>query len=176
MYITPAQLADQPGAEELAQVATPERDAIVDAALMDATLRGTDRSAWQAADIAVADSALARINQAITDASGLIDGFLSQRYQLPLASVPGMVVVWARSLVRYALHKNRITDPKSDPIARDRTDAMNMLQLTATGKFSLGVPDPAPSSDAPQFSAPGRTFTGDSLGDFTADPFATGAQ
>lgn len=142
MYITPAQLADRPGATELAQVATPERSAIVDAALMDAVLRGNDTSAYLPADVAVANEALATINDAIDAADGLIEGFLAKRgYPLPLSPVPTVVVGWARAITRYTLHKNRITDPKTDPIGRDYQDAMKLLQLTASGQFSLGATD-----------------------------------
>lgn len=142
MYVTPIQLAERPGATELAQVATAESDAIVDAVLMDAVLRGTDTSAWTPAQVDVANDALARITDAISDAGGLIEGFLAKRgYALPLDPVPGVVTGWARAIVRYYLHKDRITDPKSDPIARDYQDAMKLLQLTATGQFSLGVGD-----------------------------------
>lgn len=93
MYITPAQLADRPGATELAQVATPEREAIVDAELMDATLRATDRSAWSPDLTAIADLALASVQTAIDDAAALIDGYLSQRYTLPLANTPKLLLV-----------------------------------------------------------------------------------
>jgi phage gp36-like protein len=142
MYVTTAQLAERPGATELAQVATPEADAVVDPLLMDAVLRGNDTSAWSPAQVVVANDALARITDAINDAGGLIEGFLARRgYTLPLNPVPGVVVGWARAIVRYYLHKDRITDPKSDPIARDYQDALKLLQLTATGQFSLGAND-----------------------------------
>lgn len=142
MYVTTVQLAERPGATELAQVATPEADAVVDSLLMDAVLRGNDISAWPPAQVAVANDALARINDAISDADGLIEGFLAKRgYALPLSPVPGVIVTWARAIVRYNLHKDRITDPKTDPIGRDYQDALKLLQLTATGQFSLGATD-----------------------------------
>lgn len=142
MYVTLLQLAERPGATELAQVATAEVDAIVDPALMDALLRGTDTSAWTPAQVAVGNDAIARINDAVSDAGGVIEGFLAKRgYPLPLSPVPGVVTAWARAIVRYYLHKDRITDPKTDPIGRDYQDAMKLLQLTATGQFSLGVGD-----------------------------------
>ena len=53
-YITPAELAERPGARELAQIASAEHQAVVEAALMDATLRGTDRSG-EVADRLTAD-------------------------------------------------------------------------------------------------------------------------
>lgn len=171
MYITPVQLAESPGARELAQVATPEQSPVVDTALMDATLRGTDRSAWSSDDIAVADDALARIQDAIDGAGAVIEGYLVLRgYALPLDPAPNIVTRWARSIVRYSLHKDRISDPKSDPIARDYSDALKFLQATADGSFSIGVSvDPAaPAGSAGEVStsAPCRVFTGCNLDDF----------
>ena len=167
MYITPAQLAERPGARELAQVATRERDAIVADDLMEATLRATDRSTWSADQIAIADDALARINEAITGAAGTIDGFLARRYPLPLATVPPIVVEWSRSITRYLLHKDRISGEATDPILRDYRDALKLLQLTADGKFSLGADDPVltDAGDAEvQFTGDGRVFRRDAAG------------
>lgn len=141
-YITNAALAERPGAQELAQVATPEHEPIVDAALMDATLRGTDRSAWSAEDQATADAALAVIGDAVAEADATIDGFLAQRgYVLPLAPVPTIVSGWSRAIARYLLHKGRRSLETTDPIVRDYRDALKLLQLTADGKFSLGADD-----------------------------------
>ncbi|MEI7036437.1 DUF1320 domain-containing protein [Fulvimonas yonginensis] len=164
MYVTPVQLAERPGARELAQVATRERDAIVVDELMDATLRALDRSAWSADDIAVADEALARIQEAITDADGVIDGFLARRYPLPLATVPGVVVAWSRAITRYNLHKDRLSTDQNDPIVRDYRDALKLLQLTADGKFSLGANDPVltdPGDADVQFVSDGHVFRRD---------------
>ena len=141
-YITPIDLAERPGARELAQVATPEDKHVADTALMDATLRGGDRSAWSAADQADADAAMARIKDAVSEADSLIDGFLAKRgYALPLAPVPKLVTGWSRSIARYFLHKSRISMETNDPIVRDYRDALKLLQLTADGKFSLGADD-----------------------------------
>lgn len=164
MYITPAQLAERPGARELAQVATRERDAIVVDDLMDATLRTLDRSAWSADQIAIADDALARIMEAIAEAGGIIDGFLARRYPLPLATVPGVLTAWARSITRYLLHKDRLSTDQNDPIVRDYRDAMKLLQLVAEGKFSLGADDPVlndPADSEVQFVSDGHVFRRD---------------
>lgn len=142
MYITAVQLAERPGATEIAQVATPDGVPVVDAQLMDAVLRGNDTSAWSPADVAVANQAMARVTDAMTDADGLIDGFLAKRgYTLPLSPVPSIVTAWARQITRYMLHKDRITDARTDPIARDYQDALKLLQQTAIGQFSLGIGD-----------------------------------
>lgn len=172
-YLTHEQLAESPGARELAQVATPEHEQIVDYDLMDASLRATDRSAWSVDEIAIADSALARIDEAITSADALIDGYLTLRGYLPLLdnfdAVPGIVTVWSRSITRYLLHKNRInSNANDDPIVRDYRDALKFLQQVADGKFSLGAGDTSVSTGIgkPAWSTSDRQFTRDTLKDF----------
>lgn len=167
-YISHAQLAERPGARELAQVATAEHLPLVDYALMEATLLGGDRSAWAAEDIAAADDALLRIDDAVNDAQATIDGFLGVRGYLPLDPVPAIVSTWARAITRYYLHQDRIrTDEKSDPIVRDYRDALRLLELTAAGKFSLGANDNLVSqgTGSPDFSAGSSTIR-DNLKDF----------
>ncbi len=170
MYVSHLQLAERPGPLELSQVASDAHQVAVDTELMDATLRAADRSAWPADEQAAADEALARIDEAIINADGLIDGFLSQAaYTLPLSPVPAIVSGWSRDIARYFLHKDRIQDERSDPIARAYRDALGLLRLTADGKFSLGIGDPnAPTADAglPDFAAPDRVFSADTLKDY----------
>ncbi|NII74208.1 phage gp36-like protein [Dyella sp. SG562] len=168
MYVTTAQLAERPAARELAQVATRERDAIVDDTLMDATLRGLDRSAWTPEDIAIADDALARIVEAIGEADGIIDGYLAKRYPVPLTRVYPVVTNWSRAITRYLLHKDRHSMEQNDPIVRDYRDAQKLLQLAATGQFSLGADDPVltdPQDNDVQFVSDGNPFRRKSLRD-----------
>lgn len=142
-YISAAQLAERPGAQELAQVATALHLRMVPAELMEATLRGGDRSAWTVDELAAADDALQRIDDAVTQAESLIDGYLAQRsYPLPLSPVPGLVSGWTRDIARYLLHKDRRGIEDSDPIVRAYRDALRFLELTAAGRFSLGAEDP----------------------------------
>lgn len=143
MYVTLLQLAELPGARELSQLASTEHEAVVDYELMDLTLRGGDRSGYDPADVAAADEAAERITRAVDEADGVINGFLARRaYTLPLSPVPSIVTTWSRAIARYFLSKNQITDEKTHPVARDYRDALRLLQLTADGKFSLGVDDP----------------------------------
>jgi phage gp36-like protein len=166
MYITLDQLAVNPGAKELAEVATPEHLPIVDAALMYARLTGASRATWQPAELDACEQAVSRINAAITDAAGLIDGFLSVRGYLPLQQVPDILVVWCRAIVRYKLHINRLNSDDKDPVTRDYNDALKLLRLTADGKFSLGAADPvSTSSNAPEWTAGQSTFR-DALRDY----------
>lgn len=167
MYITHAQLAERPGCLELAQVATPEQERLVDVDLMRETLLGAVSSGWPEAEIAVANAALARINDAMADAVALIDGFLGKRGYLPLATVPGIVNTWCRAITRYFLHQHRLNADDKDPITRDYKDALRLLQLTADGKFSLGLEDNLVSTGAgmPEFTQ-GSTVFRDALKDY----------
>ena len=170
MYCTPARLADAKLTRELAEVATPERFPIVADDLMEATLRGADRSAFDPAAVEIADAALVVVTQALQAADGLIDGYLVMRkptpYVVPLNPVPGIVSTWSRWIGRYLLHKDRIsTEERTDPVVRDYKEALKFLALVRDGQFSLGAGDPlpAPSAGAPEFVAPERQFTMDTL-------------
>lgn len=151
-YITHVELAERPGARELAQLASAEHLAVVEPALMDATLRATDRSAWPPEAQDAADAALARIDDAVAEADSLIDGYLVQRgYTLPMVLPPvsagrSVLAAWSRAVARYLLNKSRISDETKDPIARDYRDALKMLGLLVQGKYSLGADDPAKTS------------------------------
>lgn len=166
-YISHQELADRPGARELAEVATPQHLPVVDFGLMEVTLQGADRSAWPPEEISVADEALARVDLAVADAQALIDGFLSRRGYLPLATVPGVVANWTRVIARYYLHKDRVAADNNDPVLRDYRDALKLLQLMADGKFSLGFDDPikASGSGAPSFNR-GKSVFRDNLDDY----------
>ena len=170
MYCTLAQLVESKLTRELAQVATPERYPVVADALLEATLLEGDRTAFDPADTAVADEALAVIIAALVSADEVIDGYLVMRkptaYVVPLNPVPGIVSTWSRWIARYLLHKDRVsTEERSDPVVRDYRNALKFLEQVRDGKFSLGATDPlpAPSSGAPEFIAPERQFTMDTL-------------
>jgi phage gp36-like protein len=173
MYCPPARLADAKLTQELAEATTPENQPTIEFDLMDATLRGSDRSAWPAGEVAIADVALARIETALADADATINGYLAMRkprpYPLPLDPVPGIVSVWARQIARYLLLQDRFgTREETDPVIRDYRSALRFLEFVREGKFSLGVDDPLPPAGAgsPAFIAPERVFTDATLRDF----------
>ncbi|MBN5136883.1 DUF1320 domain-containing protein [Stenotrophomonas sp. C-A] len=145
-YVTLTQLAELPGALELSQVAGGRDERPVATELMDATLRGGDRSAFPPSEVAKADAALERIQEATRQADAIIDGYLARRYRLPLGKVVPLLAVWSRSITRYLLHPDRQTDERTDPIVRDYRDAIRLLQETAQEKFHLGIEDPTTST------------------------------
>ena len=173
-YISHAELAERPGARELAQVATPDGKTVIADDLMDATLRGLDRGAWSAEEIADADAAMRRIDDAVSEADAVIDGYLAKRgYAVPMdlsaASTRKLIAGWSRAIARYLLHKSRISLESNDPIVRDYRDALKLLQLTADGKFSLGADDTVAtggSSTDVRFSYPEPVFGRKQLNSF----------
>ena len=91
-YITHADLAESPGALELAEVASDEHRAPVRAELLNAVLRGHDTSAWPAEDVAAAQNAVQHIDTAITDAATMINNYLTKHnYALPLTPIPNLI-------------------------------------------------------------------------------------
>ena len=143
MYLTPAHLADGPGARlEIAQLFE------LDADLVAVTLAGGDRSEWSADEIAAADAAIATIEAVIERADGEVDAHLAQRgYTLPLnpEAFP-VLVTWSRAIARYHLQIQRDrTNEDTGRIERDYRDALRALRAVADGKLSLGAGDPLTS-------------------------------
>jgi len=137
-YATPPMLADAPGAQELAEVATPEHLPVAPAALLDSLLRGTTPPSASDEERQAAEDALRVIAAAQLAADAIIDGYLGKKgYALPLTPCPPLVGQWARSITRYLLHKDRRTLESTDPIVRNYEDALKLLQQTANGRFSL---------------------------------------
>lgn len=141
-YITTEQLAELPGARELAMVASARHRPVVNSELMEATLREEDRTQWSPEETAEADEALERITSTVQQAESLINGFLAKRrYTLPLNPVPRLVTGWTRDITRYYLHKDRVSSEGTDPIVRAYNDALKLLTMIEQGKFSLGGED-----------------------------------
>lgn len=148
-YITHQQLHERPGARELAQIASDEHQPMVPYELMELSLLAQDRSAYTPEQIALADEALTRIDDAVTDAGGLIDGYLRKAgYALPLSPVPRLVTVWCRAIARYYLHQHRRSLESDDTIVRDYKDALRLLREVANGDLSLGIDDDVVSTGA----------------------------
>jgi len=100
---------------------------------------------------------------AINDASAQIDGYLAGRYELPLATVPTILVSLACDLARYQLYDIRATDS----VEKRRDDAIAYLKDVATGKVSLGLSSggvAATPSDGAQMQSGGRIFGRDTGG------------
>lgn len=112
-----------------------------------------------AIDAAVVDAKLA-------DAAAEIDGYLGQRFTLPLASVPAVLKRIATDLARYHLYDDRATEQ----VTKRYDDAIAFLRGVAKGDLSIGVDDggtaPTQTIGAPSFVEGESVFSRDKLRDF----------
>lgn len=105
------------------------------------------------------------VAKALADADAMIDGFLSGRYQLPLATTPELVRDLAKTIAIYKLHRDAV----SDKIRSDYSDAMKMLAQIASGAIRLNVAgvEPAGSgANGVRVNDRPRDFTPDNLRGF----------
>lgn len=119
----------------------------------------TDRTSGVTIDDAV-------LNKALNDADAAINGYLTVKYTIPITPVPAILERFGCDIARYYLYEDRVTEQ----VKRRYDDAIAYLKGVANGTVNLGVDaaNQAPaSSGGPEFSAPDRVFTGDSLVDYT---------
>lgn len=136
-YATQTDLEDAFGVAEIVQLADRDGDTVADAAFV-------------AAVLARADS--------------LIDGYLSGRYALPIDPIPVVLTATACDLARYWLYD----DAAPDRIRSAYEDAIAWLKDVASGKVLLQLPAAAVgvSAGSPDWSAPERQFSADTLANF----------
>lgn len=167
-YITLLNLAERPGLIELSQTVAQDGEIPVSSDLLSAIIHEQDTSSWSTDDVAAAHATISRITESINDSEAEINGFLRQRgHKLPLIKVPRLLTDWARIIVRYKLHRNRVSDEKNDPIVRDYKQVLGFLKMVAEGKYSLGIDDALPvAGGVPKQTGPVRVFDMNTLRDF----------
>jgi phage gp36-like protein len=131
-YVTQQNLVDRFGEAELIQLTDRENTGAIDAVVL---------------------------TQAIADAGAEIDGYLAGRYQLPLASTPSILVLYAGDVARYRLYD----DGATEEVRKRYEDVIKFLRLAAEGKVRLGADEPAPTGGA-QMESGGRVFGRDQEG------------
>jgi phage gp36-like protein len=139
MYVNKQQLIDRFGQDELIQL--------------------TDRSTPAVGDI---DDDV--VNAVIDDVSSLIDSHLQARYTLPLINPPRVLQRFAGDIVRYYLYEDRATERVTELY----NDAMKYLAAVRDGKINLGLPaaEEPTATNTPDYDAPDRVFTHDTLADY----------
>jgi len=113
-YVTADDLTNRYSAQKLLQVSDRDGDGVADPGVVDA---------------------------ACADATELMDGYLGERYTLPLTPVTGIVKGWACAIAWFRLY---LSPP--DEVRDAYDDAMAQLAQARTGKLMLqanGVPDAA---------------------------------
>lgn len=137
-YATQADLVERFGTTELAQLTDPAAGATINATT---------------------------VARALGDADAEIDARIAQRYALPLASTPLVLVRVAADLARYFLWDARA----SEQVRNRYKDAIALLNQMASGAVQLGgaaALAPAAGSVAVLARAPARQFTDAKLGAF----------
>jgi phage gp36-like protein len=139
-YATPADLEQRFGADEMAQLADP---------------------------LHTGSAVPALLELALADADAEINGYLAARYQLPLVTVPPVLVRVACDVARYRLWADR----SSDEVRRRYDDAIKLLTHVAKGVVALAV-GLGGDADAPEPSLAGfaagapRVFGRDKTGGY----------
>jgi len=91
---------------------------------------------------------------ALADADDVIDSHLAERYQLPLATVPPLLVKAAVDIAVYNL-----ASLPTDEQRNRYTDALKALKNIATGVQQLGLaPPPSSTGQSATFVGPDRKF------------------
>jgi len=75
------------------------------------------------------------IEQAINDASDVINGYLAGRYELPLVTVPNLLEQFCCDITRYKLGTNDVPEH----VETRYKDAIKFLMSVAKGELSIGV-------------------------------------
>lgn len=138
-YATQQDLVDRFGQEELVQL--------------------TDRTNFPVSTI---DPVV--VGRAVSDASALIDSYLTKVVKLPLAVVPEVLVKTTADIARYYLHGKAAE--KDGPVARAYDEALAWLRDVSRGLVELSVGGETPAAaggGSVKAVAPNRVFTRDSL-------------
>lgn len=134
------------------------RQDLIDTFGEDEILQLTDRARSGVPDDLLLDRALAR-------ADDEVNGYLAARYTLPFASPPRILRRLASDLARYHLY----TTATPEEVRTRYADALRFLRAVADGSVQLGLDaanTPIGSSlGEPEFRAPPRVFTHDTLKD-----------
>lgn len=109
-----------------------------------------------------------RINEAIAAADAEIDGYLANKYAVPVAApVPALVKKLSIDFTVYNLWRRRQKVPED--VRKAYEDALAMLGKIAAGEISIGV-DPPPTesskSSGGEVFGPERIFDRDKMGSF----------
>ena len=137
-YATQQNMIDRFGQQELAELTDRTNGAVIDATVL---------------------------GQALVDADAEINGYLSSRYTLPLASVPPILTKFAADIARYQLYDTRA----SEQVKARYDDAIKFMKSLASGLVSLAldlVNQPVSDAGGVQFKANNRVFNDAGLSDY----------
>jgi phage gp36-like protein len=114
----------------------------------------------------------AKIEAALSDATDEVEGYISRRYTVPLASPPTIVKGWVAAIGRLKLAE--VTNRVSDAIKEAADRAIRQLEQLAAGKLNLpipeggvAIPEVATGSPLSSLDRDPATFTGRTLAGYT---------
>jgi len=135
-YITAAALMALMGTRELNTLITGKLDLMVDDELLAVVIGGGDVGTFQTKNVAQAQQALTFIEQTIISMSNLMNGYLAERYALPLA--PQVIEHSGLPLICSKLTKYELMLSADEQAKNDKQDAMAQLRDIAKGLITLG--------------------------------------
>lgn len=110
-----------------------------------------------------------KIERALSDVSGVIDGYIRGRYLVPIASPPVEIIRAACVLARYELAQGEHMEP-SEEMSKARKETITWLENISKELINLDVPAALPSGPAvgsgPRMSDRARIMSLDSLRGF----------
>lgn len=78
-----------------------------------------------------------KVDEAIADADAIIDSHLSERYSVPLVSVPKLIKRLSADLAIYNLYSRKYDTEMPDAMRNRYKDAIAMLEKIASGRMHL---------------------------------------
>ena len=79
----------------------------------------------------------ANVEKAIADAGELMDGYLRERYSLPLSPVPGLIGTLACDIAVYRLYARRARLDPPEGVAERYRNTLKLLEKIQDGKITL---------------------------------------
>lgn len=134
-YATATELLTRFDAAEIAQRVDRGVPRLVTPKLMLDVAAGASLAAYTADEQARAAEALVVVQRALQDADDTINGYISARYNLPLAPVPAVLARVACELARFYLYDDQVTDTVKDRHASN----IKWLEGVSKGTVSLGA-------------------------------------
>ncbi|WP_321392832.1 DUF1320 domain-containing protein [Emcibacter sp.] len=105
-----------------------------------------------------------RLGARLLEATATVDSYVGKRYITPLAPVPEVIKMITGDLARWLLHGDAMLDSVKDR----RNEALRQLKDISLGNAVLSTPvkSSRANSGSPEYSAPPRTFSRDTLGGY----------
>jgi len=153
-YATPEDFLSRADKVELYQRLLQNNTGLTLDVLMDA-IAGADLSAYPVDEQDAAAAALARLNELLDDAGGVVDSYLGGLYTTPLSPVPRGIETHVINIALFNLYGN--TAREGDPVETRYKGAIRFLEMVAKGVIKIGADAtgvaPGEAADEADFSS-----------------------